>query len=47
MRQGYDWQVGQPTVVCWDRRLREEMDNIGLDYVQQNARDRNKVHVPS
>jgi len=48
MRQSYDWQVGQPRVECWDRRLREEMDNIGLDYVRQNAREteiRSMCHI--
>lgn len=28
----YDWQVGQPKVECWARRLREELDTVGLVY---------------
>jgi hypothetical protein len=48
MRQGYDWQVGQPRVECWDRRLREELDAIGLDYIRQNVREtgiRSMCHI--
>jgi len=48
MRRGYDWQVGQPRVECWDRTVREELDTIGLDYIRQNAREaeiRSMCHI--
>lgn len=47
-RQGYDWQVVQPRVESWDRRLREELDTIGLDYIWQNVREteiRSMCHI--
>jgi hypothetical protein len=37
MRQVYDWQVVQSRVESWDRRLREELDTVGLDYIWQNV----------
>ena len=33
VRLCYDWQVGQPKVECWARRLKEELDNVGLAYI--------------
>jgi hypothetical protein len=37
LRQSYEWQVGQPRVQCWTKRLRKELDTIALGYVWQNA----------
>jgi hypothetical protein len=48
MSQGYDWQVGQPRVECWDRRVRKELDTVGCDYILQNAREteiRSMCHI--
>jgi hypothetical protein len=47
VRQCYKWQVGQPRVECWARRLREELDTIRLGYKWQNAREKYEPHVTS
>jgi hypothetical protein len=41
VRQCYEWQVGQPRVERWSRKLRGEINAIGLAYIQQNV-DRQK-----
>jgi hypothetical protein len=33
VRLCYDWQVGQPKVEWWARRLREELCTVGLVYI--------------
>jgi hypothetical protein len=42
VRLCYDWQVGQPKVECWARRLRKELDTVGLVYMTECETDRNK-----
>ena len=36
----YERQVGQLRVERWTRRLREELDTVGLGYMLRNARDK-------